>query len=166
MTTPTLQQPYLITSWKFPNDVTFLVNVLSKMYFDIATAVNYRTIGVYDRFEAITGNSYYNDVHTNKRRQSYRQIYTLTALPDNDTTPIPLGFTVDANTQFVQLYAIATSFSTNFTVTIPFVNLITPTDGISIEIDRTNNNIQIKTTTANWVTYSAFIVVEYILAIP
>jgi hypothetical protein len=80
-----VQVPYLRTSRVFPQDSSELENTLSKMYIEVAQAVNKRTIGIFNTFQAVTGNQYYslsnNNIHNPiQYRQSYRQIYPFGAI--------------------------------------------------------------------------------------
>jgi len=164
MTTPESPQlnasPYLITSRTFPTDASELAIVLNKMYFEVANAVNARTNGVYDKFQIASGNRYFNDGDPTNRLQSFRQIYTIASLA-NGTNTIATGISIDANTQFVNIYGIAES-STISTPLTPWI-VGTPNDAPYLRVNRSTANIEIITTTANWTTYSAKVVLEYIL---
>lgn len=70
--------PYLQTSRKYPVDSPpKLETELSKMTLDVATAVNSRTIGIYDSTPTITGNQYFSTNTTNAqiKRQSKRVVF-------------------------------------------------------------------------------------------
>jgi hypothetical protein len=83
------------------------------------------------------------------------------ALPNNTTASVAHGISVTANTVFTRIYACGTNPNTKF-VPIPYVNVGTPGDGVELWVDTTNVNI--KTTTANWTSYTAIVVVEYLKA--
>lgn len=69
--------PYLQTSRQYPVDNLPKLEIeLSKMTLDVATAVNYRTIGIYDKVTSTTGNLYFNDVNPQIKRQSRRILFS------------------------------------------------------------------------------------------
>lgn len=71
------QTAYLRTAKEFPEDVHQLSFEVNRTYVDIANAVNNRTIGIYPTNRpAVTGNSFFL---TTNRRQTFRQIYSVTA---------------------------------------------------------------------------------------
>jgi len=72
------QIPYLRTSRNFPEEISELTVQVNKSYVDIATAVNYRTIGIFPTNRpAITGESWF--INANPRQQTLRQVYTFTS---------------------------------------------------------------------------------------
>lgn len=154
--------PYIIQSREFPFDEKILPSILSKMYFEVAYAVNSRTIGIYDQFQVTTGNRWLNTGDPQNRLQSFRQVYILAALPNTATATIATGITIDTNTQFVNIYGTAESSTVSVALT-PWV-IGTPNDAPYIRVNRSTANIEIITTTANWIGYSATIVLEYILS--
>lgn len=152
--------PYLITSRTFPFSEGELPIILNKMYFEVANAVNTRTIGVYDKFQVATGNRYFNDGDPTNRLQSFRQIYTLASIA-NGTNVIASGISIDTNTQFVNIYGTAESTTISTPLT-PWI-IGTPNDAPYLRVNRATSNIEIIATTANWVSYTAKVVLEYIL---
>ena len=165
MTTPPAPQlnvsPYIVSSRDFPFDETLLPPILSKMYFEVAYSVNARTIGIYDKFQIATGNRYFNDGDPTNRLQSFRQIYTLDALPNAGTATIATGISIDSNTQFVNIYGTAESTTISVALTPWIVGI--PNDAPYLRVNRATGNIEIITTTANWTGFSAKVVLEYIL---
>lgn len=162
MTTPQFNRtPYLITSRKFPEEIPILINELSKMYFDIAYAVNQREISIYTTTQVDTGQRWFNVGNTVNRQQAFRQVYTVASIL-NGTTTIPANISTDSNTRFTHIYGIA-NFPLNFSLPIPYVNVATPGDGIQLRYNWSTGNIEIITTTGNYTSYSAIIVLEYIL---
>lgn len=155
------RSPFLIESRNFPNDEVRLQVTLNKMYIEIAQAVNKRTIGTYSTAQITTGNVYFPEGNTTETEESFRTIYTLASIASGVNT-IPLGFTLTPTTQFVMMYGTANNPGVR-SGPIPYVNLTTPTDGIELRVNWTTSNIEIVTTTSNWVAYSAIIVLEYIL---
>lgn len=160
--TPQLNQaPYLVASRQFPFDEVELPRILNKAYFELANAVNARTIGVYDKFQIATGNRYFNDGDPTNRLQSFRQVYTIAALPNTGTATIASNIAIDNNTRFVNIYGVAQDGSIAVAFT-PWV-VGTPNDAPYLRINETTGNIEIITTSGNWVTYSGIITIEYIL---
>lgn len=165
MTVPVIKTPFLITSKQFSIDSEELQHQLIKSYTEIALAVNTRTIGIYDKFETITGNQYYNDDNPQKRRQSYRRIYSITGTAtDPLPTPvitIPHEISILDTFELFQIYGKAQNNTRTFFVPIPYINLANADGNIGLDMD--DVNINIRTTTANWAFYSISIVVEYFL---
>jgi hypothetical protein len=164
--TNTVNVPYLVTTRSFQGDQTQLSEILTKSYSEIAQAMNRRTIGVYNKIQVVTGNQYFsifnNDIHAPIQfRQSYRQVYTLDALPNTGTATIPTNISFAVPVTFVNIYG--TAQSTGFAVPLtPYA--MTPTDDAPyLRINLGTGNIEIITTSANWITYSAIIVLEYLL---
>lgn len=161
---PLLQTPLLPTSRKFPKEIEELEPTLSKMYSDVAQAVNTREIANYEKVQTSTGQKWFNDAEPEKKRSSFRQVYTLASIA-NGTNTIPLGFTLPTVTPlptFVHVYGVGNYQGTQ-SVPLPHVNVTTPADGIELRINWATSNIEIVTTTANWANYSAVVVLEYIL---
>jgi hypothetical protein len=66
--------PYLQTSRKFPmDDDPKLETELAKMNIDVATAVNLRSIGIYDKTVTVTGNQYFSSSTTNAQLKRFSQ---------------------------------------------------------------------------------------------
>lgn len=164
MTTPPAPQlnfsPYIVSSRIFPFNDVELPNVLNKMYFEVANGVNARTIGIYDKFQIATGNRYFNDGDPTNRLQSFRQVYTLASIAIGTNT-IASNIAIDANTRFVNIYGVAQS-TTIATPLTPWI-VGTPNDAPYLRVNLATGNIEIITTTANWTTFSAIVVLEYIL---
>lgn len=160
--TPQLNQaPYLITSRQFPQDSEELERVLNKMYFEVSNAINARTNGIYDKFQIATGNRYFNTGDPTNRLQSFRQVYTIDALPNTGTATIPSNIAIDNNTRFVQIYGVVQDGAIAVAFT-PWI-LATPDDAPYLRVNETSGNIEIITTSGNWVGFSGIITLEYIL---
>ncbi len=72
------QVAFLRTSRSFPEDPQQLSVELDRMYLDVATAVNSRTIGIFaPNRPSVTGDSWF--VNKNTKQQSSRQVYSFTA---------------------------------------------------------------------------------------
>jgi hypothetical protein len=155
------QSPYLLTSRKFPQNPVELESVLSKAYIDTANNVNISTCGIYDKVQIDTRNKYYNDAQPEKKRQSYRRVYTIAALPNTATATIATGISFTSTSQLVNIYGTAESATIAVALT-PWV-VGTPNDAPYLRVNKANGNIEIITTTGNWTSFSAMIVLEYIL---
>jgi len=71
------QVAYLRTSREFPEELHQLTVEINKMYVDVATAVNARSIGLFPvNRSAQTGNTFY--IFQNRKQQTLRQVYTAT----------------------------------------------------------------------------------------
>lgn len=90
--------PYLRTSRNFPEDPQPLSVELRKMYIDVATAVNSRSIGIFSTAIIITGNTWYIQ-GGNLKQQTLRQVYTFSA-----TTAINHGIQNVIPGQFVDCF--------------------------------------------------------------
>jgi hypothetical protein len=160
--TPQLNQsPYLVTSRQFPFDDVELPRLLNKSYFETANAVNARTIGIYDKFQIATGNRYFNTGDPTNRLQSFRQVYTIAALPAAGTATIPSNIAIDNNTQFVQIYGTVQNGSISVGFTDWHMGALN--DAPYLKMNEATGNIEIITTSGNWTTYSGIITLEYIL---
>ena len=89
-----LKVPYLPVQRQFPNtDIRELAGQMDRVYRDIASKVNERTIGVYGlNNQVITGESWFL---TATRQQALREVYTFTAVGS-----IPHGINVSTVTYF------------------------------------------------------------------
>ena len=127
---------------------------------DIVQAVNARDIAQYAESEVVNGQLFLTSGDNNSYRQVYRKVIDFGALPNTTTKSVAHGITVTATTEFTRIYATASDPSTRF-VPITYVNVTTPADGIEIDVDGTNVNIE--TTTANWTGFTTcYVVVEYV----
>jgi hypothetical protein len=161
-----IQVPYLPTTQNFPEDAKSLSNTLSKWATDVAQNMNTRSIGIYNMVQSATGNKYYTNQNMNpanpiEYRQSFRQVYTLAALPNSTTATIPTNIQNIAMATFVNIYGVAQSASIATALT-PWV-MATPNDAPYLRINISTGNIEIITTSGNWVTYAANITLEYLL---
>lgn len=161
-----IQAPYMITSLSFPEDPVQLRAVLTKDHTDTASCINSKTNGIYNKFQIVTGNQYFSDQNFNidnpiQFRQSYRQVYELQGLPNAGTATIPSNINPIADATFVNIYG--TTQNTSVAVALTPWNMTRTDDAPYLRINKTTGNIEIITNTANWITYSAIIVLEYLL---
>jgi len=160
---------YLPTTKNFPEDQDELREVISKAYVETAQAVNRRTIGVYNTFQAVTGNQYYSNSNNNvanpiQFRQSYRRIYPFGAIAKGVTLTIPHSIT--GITQFVDIYGNAiTDVSVNpngLYIPLPYV-IATGDVTFQVQVYCDNTNIYIVNGASADNIVSGTIVLEYLL---
>lgn len=135
-----INMPYLPTSRQFDSDQEQLQVTLTKMYNEMSTAVNARTIGIFNTVQVVTGDRYYpiinNDIHTPvNQRQSYRKLFILPATAAGATTTIPHGIT--GITEGAAWYGNATTAVPDFRP-IPYADAALVTNQISLTITATN----------------------------
>lgn len=117
------QQPYLRTTREFPEEPRQLAFQVNKSYLDIASAVNFRTIGLFPTNRpAITGERYF--ITENQPQQTLRQVYRFTS-----TTAINHGVKVIDPSQFINCFGSYTngtnSFGLVFGTSVAVAGLIT-----------------------------------------
>jgi hypothetical protein len=131
--------PYLRTSRKFPMEQEKLPIELENAYIEIASAVNFRTIGIFPSNKPIiTGESWYT---TSARQQTLRKIYSFGAIASGTELDIPLNYT-----DFTLLTKITASVVTNVPDyrPIPFVDPVTATNGMEILVGTVAGILQIR----------------------
>lgn len=159
----TVQQTmYLITSRNFPTDGAQLEPELTKMYNEVAQAVNLRTNGLYETTQNVTGEQWFNtsfnpDVGM-RRRQSYRKVFTFGAIAAGATLAINHGIT--GITSFTLTYGEAITDVPDFR-NIPFASATVVTDQIQVTKTSTQIIIINGATAPNIV--SGKFVLEYLL---
>lgn len=162
---PAIRASYLVTSRKFPTDIDELQPYLGKTYFDIAQAVNERTIGIFDLFQVVTGERWFNPAKVDfnaanipAKRQTYRQVFILPATAAGATTIIPHNI---ANpVAFTRIYGTCITNVPDFRP-IPYASATVVTNQIEIKANATQI-IVINGATAPNIT-SGIIVIEYLL---
>lgn len=129
------QSPYLKTSRSFPQDIKVLSFELNKAYIDIASAINYRTIGIFSTGRpVITGESWF--VNNSQKQQTLRQVYTFTSAGN-----IPHGINIGRIDRFTRIYG--TWFDGNLWYPLPFVDALLPNTEVIVNgIDATNIKIK------------------------
>lgn len=149
--------PLLPVSRYFPEDPEILIKELNNMYLEVAYSVNVRDIGVYSTQEEACGQKVFlGDFNGN---DVVRKCFSFSSIL-NGTTSQAHGINITPNTIFTRIYGCATNPSTSF-IPLPYVNVAAPADAVTLEV--TNTNVQLITTTANFVAYQAIVVLEFIL---
>ena len=131
-----LTSPYLITSRQFPLDVNLLQPVISKMYTDVALAVNRRQIGIYDAFTVNAGQEWLNTGDPTNRLQVFRQVYPFGAIAAGATLAIPHGIT-DIQ-QFTHIYGTCITAQPDYRP-IPFASQNQLNTQIAVLVDMAGN---------------------------
>lgn len=158
MSQPTIKTPFLITSKEWPVDPDLLRQELTKSYTEIAFATNTRTIGIYDKFEVVTGNQWYNTANPAKRQQSYRQAYSLdSATIANNPNPISHG--LSNLSRFLLIFGTAITDTGNY-IPLPYASASADKN---IELLVTNSNINIILGSSSPSLNTINIVLEYLL---
>lgn len=160
MTVPTIRTPFLIGERTFPEEIDELTIELDKMYSDIARFTNVREIGIYDKFEMVSGRTWYDNDDTSplERRQSYRRLYTFTNFTNaGNTNTIPHG--LQTISEVVDYWGQAITAIPDYR-RLPYSAILT-TDNIELRVNSTNIEILVGSTSPNLV--SGFVVLEYIL---
>ena len=154
---------YLPIEFQIEGEEDFVRELIAERERLTASIVNIKENGNYETLEMLTAQQWFSvtvDPTPRKTRYTFRKVINFGALPNAATKSVPHGINVTASTIFTRIYATATNPNTGF-VPIPFVNVLAPADGIEIYVDPVNVNIV--TTTANWVGYTiCYVVLEYI----
>lgn len=155
---PVQRQAFLITSRFFPTDMVQLEPVLNKMYIEVAQAVNQRTIGTFDKIQAVTGENWYNDANPLQKKQSYRKVFSFEA--------IAAGATLTFNHDIQGIVQLTRAYGTCITVTpdfrpIPYASATAVNTQIELNVTLTQINIINGAGAPN--IQSGIIVLEYLL---
>lgn len=146
-----MTSPFIPTYREFPvEDSHNLQKQLVNSYVQVSNAVNNKTIGNFATNQVPNGERWFPAPGQQRLRDGQRIVLEFTSIL-NGTTTIPHGIRWTKITRF---YGTAD----NGTTGIPLEHS-TSTEVISLSIDQTN--VYINTTTANWTSYSGFIVVEF-----
>lgn len=163
--TPTIKTPYLEINRTFPQDPGTLTNTLGKTYFEIAYAVNARTIGIFDKFQVVTGERWFATAPVNiqapqlpDKRQTYRQVYTFGTIAAGGNATFPHNIT--GVTAFTRIYGTAITTLPDYRP-IPYTDAVAATNQIQINVNATNV-IVTNGSTAQPIT-SGIVVLEYLL---
>lgn len=149
--------PYLQTSVFFPDNFDeFRVKFLA-LYRDISNNVNIRQLGVFDLEEFLTGEKWFTSGDPQKKRQTFRTVYSIGAIAAGATLNTVHGLT--GVTAFTHIYGTAiTAVPDNRP--IPYASATAVNQQIEIKVDGTNITI-INGAGAPNIT-SAIVVLEYL----
>ena len=158
MSTPTIinRAPYLRTSRSLPSDTPHLQLELSKMYVDIANAVNLRSIAIFDQGAVPTGEQWLNgDVGANPqdKKQTLRQVFSITS------NNISFNHNISPIANVTRLYGSAQNGTNYFP--LPYVDVSNVNNQIALIMSSTQIIVTAGAGSPPSVT-SGYIVVEWI----
>ncbi len=157
------QSSFLPVEFALPKDGKDFIDFINKRERLTASIVNIKENGNYELNELLSGQQWFAvELNPRKTRYTYRTVVNFGPLPNASTGSQPHNIQVTETTIFTRIYATATDPNTRF-IPIPYVNVTTPTDGVELSVDATNVNIT--TTTANYIAFTTcYVVLEYIKA--
>lgn len=162
-------QPYAITSTIYPEDIKQLSPLLTKTIQDIAQRVNFRTIGIFEKFQVVTGEQWFNNVKPQDKRQTYRQTYefvlTKTGGGIGNIFTINHNIPVTAATRFTRIYGtIQTPNSIPIqSYPLPYVDALTA-GAADVTLATNQTQILIYTNSGIFLNANVIVVLEYLLA--
>jgi len=149
-------QAYLINTKVFPDDETELRTVLTNMYTNIANATNVREIALYDLNEIITGQQFFFGTDPQKKRTTFRKVFSIGAIAAGATLNTAHGLT--NVTSYTKIYGTCVTATPDYRP-IPYVST-TLNQQISIRVTATNIVIVYGAGAPNIT--SAIVVLEYL----
>ena len=126
--------PYLPTTRKIPTDDPVFENEMSKIYTDIATAVNNRIISIFDLSPIITGEQWFTTAtqgNSVQKRQTFRRVYTFS---DSSLT---FAHGISTLSLFTRIYGAFTNGSGTF-YPLPWVDVVNVNNQITVNCTTTN----------------------------
>lgn len=149
--------PYLQTSTYFPEDFeSFRIKFL-EVYRNISYATNSRGIAVFDLEEFLTGEQWFSAGDPQKKRQTFRKIYSIGAIAAGATLNTAHGLT--NVTAFTKIIGTAITAVVDYRP-IPFASATAVNEQIEIRADATNIII-VNGAAAPNIT-SALVILEYL----
>lgn len=164
MTAPiSIQKAYLPNTRSFPGNITLLTDDLSKSYIEIAQAVNFRTIGIFDKFQVVTGERWFNDADNLSKRQTYRQVYTIPAsqLPILPAANATFAHNIQGLVTFTRMYGTCITDTPDYRP-IPYAS-VAANNNIDLRVAGANIIVANGTDPAAPIIESGIIVLEYLL---
>lgn len=149
--------PLLQNTRFFPEEPELLQRELNNMYLDVAAAVNSRDIAVYTSVSGPNGQKFF--IGSSVPLSDVIRVCFFIPSILNGATTLAHGITIIPTTRFTRIYGTGSNPSTQF-IPIPYINVAAPADSVQLDVNTTN--IVLTTTTANYTSYSAVIVLEYI----
>lgn len=134
-------------------------NILTDYLKKIITALNDKEVAQYVEQEILTGQKFFTPNESGTFRDGFRTTVDFGILPNTTSTSIPHGITVDANTVFTRISAVATD-PVNFSyLPIPYAS---PTDANNIEISVDSTSITIITGSDRSAYTVCYVILEYV----
>ena len=147
-----------------PLDPVNLNLTLTDYFRYLIDRINVQEIGIYDTSELINGQVWFNPTDRQNARGAFRMAVDFGALPNASTKSVAHGITTTQDFIFTRFYAVATAPGVTTiirAIPIPYINTTTPTD--SVEMDITDTNVRITTTTASYVGFTkCYVILEYL----
>ena len=129
------QAPFQVTSTFFPEGFEeFRVKFL-EIYNGLANNVNVREIAVYDLVEFLTGQQWFTSGNPQKKRQTFRRVYSIGAVAAGATVNTAHGLT--SITTFTAIYGTAVTDAVDYRP-LPYVSTVALNQQVSLTVDATN----------------------------
>lgn len=149
--------PFQPTSTFFPEDFEeFRVKFL-EVYRDLANNLNTKEIGIYDLQEFLTGQQWFTTGNPQKKRQTFRRVYSIGAIAAGATLNTAHGLT--GITAFTAIYGTAVTDAVDYRP-LPYVSTVALNQQVSLTVDATNIIIVNGAGAANIT--SALVVLEFL----
>lgn len=147
--------PYLPTSVFFPEDEEQFRVKLTEMYRNISSAVNQRSLSIYDDQEFLTGQQWLTVGDPQKKRQTYRKVFPIT------DASLVFNHNITGLSEFTHMYGAAFDTGLGLYYGIPYVSA--SSIGNQIQLDVTATQIRItKGAGSPPAITSGYIVLEYL----
>ncbi len=158
MTAPANSQNiYLNRTETFPEDDKDFTVKMTRVYSNIANAMNNREIAIYDLYEQLNGQQFFNSTNVKDLRPCYRTVYAFGAIASGGTLVIPHNVT--NATLFTRIYGTART-NVPDSRPIPYASPVAVTNSMSIRV--TNTDIVISLGATAPAMTSGFAVLEYL----
>lgn len=156
------QSSYLPTEFDLSGEEQEILYLIAERERMTASIVNLKESGQYENLELLSGQQFFStSTGINKPRYTFRKVINFGTLPNAATKSVAHGISVNNNFIFTRIYGIATDQAAPFFIPLPYINTGAPGDSVELWADATNVNI--KTTTANYIAYTiTYVVLEYI----
>jgi hypothetical protein len=128
---PSQGVPFLRVQRNFPVDPQALSVELSKSYIDIASSVNFRTMGIFSENAPSANGEFWYLTSAERRQQGIRRVYPFTAAGS-----IAHGITTSQIGGFTRIYGTFTN-GTNW-YPLPYVDVVAANNQVNIVVTPTN----------------------------
>ena len=135
----------------FDQSPDIFIRALNKFSTDVASTVNERTIGIYSASPQSSGNVFSGS--------SVLRVCAQIPSIGNGVSTVSVPVDLSSNLTILKLYGTAQNGSNS--IPLPYINVNVPSDSISLSFDLTNAILTLTTTTSNWTSYAAILIVEY-----
>lgn len=149
--------PFVATSTYFPEKFDEFRAIFLQTYRSIANAVNAREIAIFDLTEYLTGEQWYTDGDPQKKRQTFRKVYSIGAVAAGATLNTAHG--LSGVTAYTKIVGTAVTAAPDFRP-IPYASATAVNTQIEIRVDSTNIIIVNGAAAPN--ISSAIVILEYL----